>query len=406
VNGEELTATFLAALADGNEIALARIFTPDVTMRAWRWDGLHAYKPRERVIRALVEERRGWTSATVKRFLTAITDEAIAVEFRIVADDEGRTLEHNRMAMVKLAGDSIASIDLYCAEPLPGAQRDALVPAAASKEQLDRIFAEYEHTTDVRKSLRSTMDEFMDAHIWRQWTGQVHPGTNTVVSARWTDDEADERIDEVIDWHRERGTGFEWLVGPWDTPRDLGARLERHGLLLAGDHALMARVGLSDLEIPVNPEVTLVQLGVDERDLLEAALQITAVAFQWGPEQIEHQRPFWTRRTSDPERLQYVALLRGEPVGAATVILRAGTAYLGGAATLPAHRGHHVYSTLLRKRMEAAHDLGYEVAVIHAGPMSRRVVEKYGFEAVGMFEVYGWMPVMDPTVIATLVQDD
>ena len=196
------------------------------------------------------------------------------------------------------------------------------------------------------------------------------------------------------------------MVGPWDSPDDLGARLERHGLLYAGEHAMMARVGLSELEIPVNADLSVVRIGIEDHELLEAALQITSVAFEWGPEQLEHQRIDASRRIREPERQQYVAMLNGEPVGAATLILRAGTVYLGGAATLPAHRNHRVYSTLLRKRLEAAHALGYEVAVIHAGPMSRRVVEKYGFESVGKFEVYGWMPVMDPTVIATLVQDD
>ena len=38
--------------------------------------------------------------------------------------------------------------------------------------------------------------------------------------------------------------------------------------------------------------------------------------------------------------------------------------------------------------------------------MSRRVVARYGFETQAMFDVYAWMPVMDPAVIATLVQDD
>ncbi|HXU24463.1 MAG TPA: GNAT family N-acetyltransferase, partial [Tepidiformaceae bacterium] len=271
---------------------------------------------------------------------------------------------------------------------------------------LDRTFAEYEQTWDVRKSVRSTMDELRNLHIWRQWTGNAHPGTNVVDSARWTAEEADAGIDEVVEWHRQHGTGFQWLVGPWDSPDDLGARLERHGLLYAGEHSMMARVGLSELEIPVNADLSVVRIGVEDHELLEAALQITSVAFEWGPEQLEHQRIDASRRIREPERQQYVAMLNGEPVGAATLILRAGTVYLGGAATLPAHRNHRVYSTLLRKRLEAAHALGYEVAVIHAGPMSRRVVEKYGFESVGKFEVYGWMPVMDPTVIATLVQDD
>ena len=38
--------------------------------------------------------------------------------------------------------------------------------------------------------------------------------------------------------------------------------------------------------------------------------------------------------------------------------------------------------------------------------MSKRVVEKYGFKDYGVIHVYGWMPVMDPDVIKTLVPEE
>jgi len=54
---------------------------------------------------------------------------------------------------------------------------------------------------------------------------------------RWTAEEADRRIEEIIAYHRDRNIGFQWWVTPYDTPADLRARLERHGLVLAGDAA-------------------------------------------------------------------------------------------------------------------------------------------------------------------------
>ena len=74
--------------------------------------------------------------------------------------------------------------------------------------------------------------------------------------------------------------------------------------------------------------------------------------------------------------------------------------------TLPEYRTQKVYSSLLRRRLETARDAGYNVATIHAEPMSRRVVARYGFEPQALFDVYAWMPVIDAAVIATLVQDD
>jgi hypothetical protein len=44
--------------------------------------------------------------------------------------------------------------------------------------------------------------------------------------------------------------------------------------------------------------------------------------------------------------------------------------------------------------------------MIHAEPMSRRVVSKYGFKEYGRAYLYAWMPVIDMAVIKSLVPDD
>ena len=79
---------------------------------------------------------------------------------------------------------------------------------------------------------------------------------------------------------------------------------------------------------------------------------------------------------------------------------------LGGAATLHEYRGRHLYSSLLRHRLEDARDRGYHLATIDAEPMSRRVVSRYGFTEHAKSYIYGWMPVMDEKVVRSLVPDD
>jgi GNAT superfamily N-acetyltransferase len=83
--------------------------------------------------------------------------------------------------------------------------------------------------------------------------------------------------------------------------------------------------------------------------------------------------------------------------------LEGGAAYLGGSGVLPEARGHRVYATLLRRRLEEAHARGYHVAAINAEPMSRPIVEKYGFKEYARVYIYGWMPVIDVDVIKSLV---
>jgi predicted N-acetyltransferase YhbS len=78
-------------------------------------------------------------------------------------------------------------------------------------------------------------------------------------------------------------------------------------------------------------------------------------------------------------------------------------AYLGGAATLPEFRGQHIYSTLVRLRLEEARARGYHLAVINAEPLSRPIVMRCGFKEYALSYIYGWMPVIDVDVIKSLV---
>lgn len=71
-----------------------------------------------------------------------------------------------------------------------------------------------------------------------------------------------------------------------------------------------------------------------------------------------------------PEVRGFLALADGEPVAAAAMTLHDGVAVLGGAATLPAHRGRGAQSRLLRHRLAVAARAGTTLAVATAVPGS------------------------------------
>ncbi len=273
-----------------------------------------------------------------------------------------------------------------------------------------RLFETWQQSFDIRESIPSNFGGWGSLNGWMGGSGDAHPGSNGVEDVKWSAEEADDKIKEIIEYHRLRNIGFHWLVNPFDTPSDLRERLERHGLVLAGDQALMARVGLDNLDIPTNPEIGIELIDGTNDETIEARLQIVGKCFNWTKEQIDARRPQFFERAKDPKAREYdvgfLARLNGKPVADARVILRTGIAYLGGASTLPEYRGRRIYSTLLRKRLEVAHERGYNVAMIHAEPMSRRVVSKYGFKEYGKSYLYAWMPVIDMQVIKSLVPDD
>ncbi len=70
-----------------------------------------------------------------------------------------------------------------------------------------------------------------------------------------------------------------------------------------------------------------------------------------------------------------------EAIAAATVAVTGATAYLGGAATLPQHRGKGAQAALLRSRLQFASDRGCDLAMCECTPgsQSQRNQERAGF---------------------------
>lgn len=407
----QLAERFIAALAANDPAAYAEILGEDVGMRVARWDGGEAFRPRANVVQRLVSEWSAWPDATVQSLSVIAEGERAAVQFRIQATENLRYMEHNRSAFLTVRDDKIQTIDLYCPEPCPSARRQGwIAPATMTEDELSRLFESFQYAFDLWEWLPPGAIGRISARISWGGSGDPHPGSNWVMGARWSAEEADARIGEKLDYFRSRNLGLVWHVGPYDTPPDLGERLERRGFVIAGYEAMMARAGLHDLDIRVNPNVEIEILDGSNDQSIEDLVQVGTVCFHWTAEQAEERRQSWLERLKTErfrkEDLMYLARLNGVPVANAQLIFRAGTAYLGGAGTLPEYRGQKIYSTLLRRRLEDAHARGYHIACIHAGPMSRRVVERYGFKEYARICLYAWMPVMDEQVIRSLVPDE
>jgi len=408
-NPKQLAKDFLAALASTDSSLYESVLNEDASLLIGRWDGGEVYRPRQRVVERLNSEWSTWSDATLEEFAIVAEDDRAGVEFRIQATENQRYIEHNRSAFLKVKDGKIQVITLYCPEPVPSSRRKGWVaPASLTEEEIQRLFESMMFANDPREGLMPNLGGRMSLRGGMEGSGDAHPGSNFVGGIRWRSDEADTRIEETIAYHRERNIGFQWFVSPYDTPSDLCERLEKHGLILAGDAATMARSGLDNLEdIPTNPDLQVDILDGDEDQLLDSFAQILKVCFNWSQEQVEQRLPGLVERMKDERfrerEFNYLGSLNGQAAGIGRLELKSGVAYLGGAATLPEFRGQKVYSTLLRRRMESAHTHGYQLAAINAEPMSRRIVKQYGFKEYARLYIYGWMPVMDVEVIKSLV---
>ncbi|HKY05571.1 MAG TPA: GNAT family N-acetyltransferase, partial [Blastocatellia bacterium] len=75
------------------------------------------------------------------------------------------------------------------------------------------------------------------------------------------------------------------------------------------------------------------------------------------------------------------AFIDGEPKGGGAVFVNRGVAELGGASTLPEHRGRGVQTRLLKARLAYGKKNGCDLAMVTTlpGTISQRNVEKQGF---------------------------
>jgi hypothetical protein len=407
-NPKQIALAFMAALAANDPTQYDAVLSDEVGLRLNRWDGREIYRPRKRVIQRFSEEWASWPDPSLETFDVLAHGDRVAVEFRIQASENQRYVEHNRSAFLTIKDDKIHIIDLYCPEPVPSAHRKGYIaPANLTDDEVRRLFESMMFGDDAREWIGPNANWRMNLRGGQGGTGDPHPGSNFVGGKRWTDAEADQRIAETIEYHRSRNIGFQWWVSPFDTPSDLRERMERQGMVLAGDAAMMARLGLDDLDISISPEVQVERLDKPDEATIDEMLRVMQVCFNWPDSQVEENRPGMIERLSMPQfrekEVYFLARLNDRIVAHGRLILESGIAYLGGSGVLPEFRGRRVYGTLLRRRLEEAQQRGYHVAAINAEPLSRPIVLKYGFKEYSRIYIYGWMPVIDVDVIKSLV---
>lgn len=193
---------------------------------------------------------------------------------------------------------------------------------------------------------------------------------------------------------RERGrTKIEWSLGPEALPEDLAERLLEAGLVRA-DEPPFARSSAAMVltSSPPPPPSGVVVRVVETLDDFRSSDGIYAVGFETPKEDRAawdatlEQR--WVSYQDADHVLQLVACIDGVPVAAATALVAPIGVYLGGAATLPEARGRGAFRALVHARWEEAVRRGTPCLAVEAGPQSRPVLERLGFQRVGEFEAF------------------
>ena len=221
-------------------------------------------------------------------------------------------------------------------------------------------------------------------------TAVSHPLANLVGDAHLSASEADATIRRVRERFARERKMFGWITGPSTRPDDLPSRLQAAGLMKAEELAGMA---LHELALPIetNPALEVREAFARDAPALEGVM---VPGYGLPLDVVRVLNAAFFAELAFKRRI-YLAYFNGEPIAAAYLVNLPGSSIvlLGGAATLPEHRGKGAYTALVAKRLADARSDGAEAAVIQAvRSTSAPICRNLGFEELCALELYAWFP--------------
>ena len=222
-------------------------------------------------------------------------------------------------------------------------------------------------------------------------TDLSHPLANMVGMANIAPDDVAATLKMVRNRFSGGRKAYGWVTGPLTRPHDLGERLVASGLRKIDE---MAGMVLTDLAVPiaVDPGIEIREGTLHEA---QAASEMMGRAYDMPEEVARFFNVLLAMTGSKVKNSGYFAYVDGgkEPVGWSYLVYLPDSpiVLLGGAATLPEHRGRGIYSALVAKRLADARADGRSAAVIQAvRSTSAPIAAKLGFREVCGLEFYAW----------------
>jgi hypothetical protein len=204
----------------------------------------------------------------------------------------------------------------------------------------------------------------------------------TVIYSQLNKADAEDIIREQVLYFESIGQDFEWKVYDYDQPPDLKDRLVSYGFLVEEAEAIL----MLDLEVapeilwqPVLHNVQRIKNPENLSDVLTVEQQVWDEDFSWLVEYLGEALGHY------PERMSvYVAYVDEQPASAAWIYFpeHSQFASLWGGSTISGFRKQGLFTSLLAVRAQEAKARQVKYLTVDASPMSRPILEKFGFEMI------------------------
>jgi len=221
------------------------------------------------------------------------------------------------------------------------------------------------------------------------------PSLATVSRVRTTAALLDATIAEVRALLHEHGyIGCSWYLGPSSRPEGLAGLLVERGFAPAVKPPSEPRFTAMALTAPPpspSPTPGIEARVVRDLDEYMNALRVGLESFNESEENIARwigAAPTLWKHGSGIAQLTNIAYLDGRVAGFGFVAPGPAAVLLAGGAVIPSARGRGIYRALVASRWAEAVRLGKPALTVHAGAMSRPILERCGFQEVCRVDVF------------------
>jgi len=219
------------------------------------------------------------------------------------------------------------------------------------------------------------------------WVYTGYPALSRVMRARFTAEEAEDRVAEIAECFRQWNAPVTWVVGPSSFPPDLGDHLRESGFITSETWMGMA-IDLMNLPQAANPAALRIEL-VTEKAQLDAWTMISTE--MWTGEAADGAMSIFSPENagSDPRCRYYLGYVNRKPAVRGMACVVGDTVGLYWINSKPEFADAGYDAELAVRALSDARDSGARMGVMPARANSS-LAQRLGFKPYCQFKAYAW----------------
>lgn len=268
------------------------------------------------------------------------------------------------------------------------------MPEAIAHFQPEAVIEAIEgNLVDASAALGRTMEGVVFRGSDVTWVYTGFPSLSRVLLARFPQEEAEDRVAEILSYFKQWDAAVSWVVGPTSWPPKLGEYLHQQGFGSSEVWTGMA-MDLSALAAQDDRPAGLRVQTVTDTAGLRAWATLSPDPVELAAEGQDGAVGVFAPDNAggDTRSRYYLAYLDGAPVARCMSFTRGEHVGLYWITTRPEHRGRGIGAAVGHKALADAKENGVRIAVMPASQRGQPLSGRLGFKPYCQFSVYVWPP--------------